>query len=49
MKMEEWIMAKKKLTRLDLLQMKEKKEILVWITAYDYWTAKFAEEAGDWR
>ena len=39
-------MAKKKLTRLDLLQMKEKKEILVWITAYDYWTAKFAEEAG---
>lgn len=46
MKIEEWIMAKKKLTRLDLLQMKEKKEILVWITAYDYWTAKFAEEAG---
>jgi 3-methyl-2-oxobutanoate hydroxymethyltransferase len=26
--------------------MKDRKEILVWITAYDYWTAKFAEEAG---
>ena len=39
-------MAKKKLSRIDLQQMKDKKEILVWITAYDYWTAKFAEEAG---
>jgi 3-methyl-2-oxobutanoate hydroxymethyltransferase len=39
-------MAKKKLTRIDLQQMKDKKEILVWITAYDYWTARFAEEAG---
>jgi 3-methyl-2-oxobutanoate hydroxymethyltransferase len=39
-------MAKKKLTRIDLLQMKEKKELIVWVTSYDYWTAKFAEEAG---
>ena len=39
-------MAKKKLTRIDLQQLKEKKELVVWITAYDYWTAKFAEEAG---
>jgi 3-methyl-2-oxobutanoate hydroxymethyltransferase len=39
-------MDKKKLSRLDLQQMKDKKEILVWITAYDYWTARFAEEAG---
>jgi len=39
-------MAKKKLTRIDLQQMKEKKEGVVWITSYDYWTAKFAEEAG---
>jgi len=39
-------MTKKKLTRIDLQQMKEKKERLVWITAYDYWTARFAEEAG---
>lgn len=38
-------MTKKKLTRIDLQQMKEKKERLVWVTAYDYWTAKFAEEA----
>lgn len=39
-------MSKKKLSRIDLQQMKDKKEVLVWITAYDYWTAKFAEEAG---
>jgi 3-methyl-2-oxobutanoate hydroxymethyltransferase len=39
-------MAKKKLTRIDLQQLKEKKELVVWITAYDFWTAKFAEEAG---
>jgi len=39
-------MAKKKLTRIDLQQMKDKKELVVWITSYDYWTAKFAEEAG---
>ncbi len=39
-------MAKKKLSRFDLQGMKDKKESLVWITAYDYWTARFAEEAG---
>jgi 3-methyl-2-oxobutanoate hydroxymethyltransferase len=39
-------MTKKKLTRIDLQQMKEKRERLVWVTAYDYWTARFAEEAG---
>ena len=39
-------MSKKKLSRIDLQQMKDKKEVLVWITAYDYWTARFAEEAG---
>jgi 3-methyl-2-oxobutanoate hydroxymethyltransferase len=39
-------MVKKKLTRFDLQQMKAKKEPVVWVTAYDYWTAKFAEEAG---
>ena len=39
-------MAKKKLTRIDLQGMKDRKETLVWITAYDYWTARFAEEAG---
>ena len=36
----------KKLTRIDLQGMKDRKETLVWITAYDYWTARFAEEAG---
>ncbi len=39
-------MSNKKLSRIDLQQMKERKETLVWITAYDYWTARFAEEAG---
>lgn len=39
-------MSKKKLSRIDLQQMKDMKEILVWVTAYDYWTARFAEEAG---
>lgn len=39
-------MIKKKLTRIDLQQMKERKELAVWITSYDYWTAKFAEESG---
>jgi len=37
---------KKKMTRLDLQEMKEKGEKVVWITAYDYWTAQFAEQAG---
>lgn len=39
-------MTRKKLTRIDLQQMKEKREPVVWVTCYDYWTAKFAEEAG---
>lgn len=36
----------KKLTRWDLLKMKESNETAVWITAYDYWNASFAEKAG---
>jgi len=39
-------MGKKKLSRIDLQEMKARKETLVWVTAYDYWTARFAEEAG---
>jgi 3-methyl-2-oxobutanoate hydroxymethyltransferase len=39
-------MTKKKLSRIDLQQLKDKKEQLVWVTAYDYWTAQFAEQAG---
>jgi 3-methyl-2-oxobutanoate hydroxymethyltransferase len=38
-------MAKKKLSRIDLQQMKDNGDIAVWITAYDYWTAQFAEKA----
>lgn len=38
-------MAKKKLSRIQLDQMKTDKQVAVWITAYDYWTASFAEEA----
>jgi len=38
-------MAKKKLSRIDLQQMKDKRETAVWITAYDFWTAQFAEQA----
>ncbi|MGA2466928.1 MAG: 3-methyl-2-oxobutanoate hydroxymethyltransferase [Thermodesulfobacteriota bacterium] len=37
---------KKKLTRFDLEEMKLSKKKAVWITAYDYWTAQFAEQAG---
>ena len=37
---------KSKLTRIDLQGMKESGKILTWITAYDYWTAQFAEKAG---
>lgn len=37
---------KKKLTRFDLQKMKNKGERVVWVTAYDYWTAQFAEQAG---
>ncbi len=39
-------MDKKKLTRIDLQKMKDSEKTVVWITAYDYWTAYFAEEAG---
>lgn len=39
-------MTKKKLSRIDLQQMKEKREQVVWVTSYDYWTAQFAEQAG---
>ncbi len=36
----------KKLSRLDLQRMKEEGKKAVWITAYDYWTAYFGEQAG---
>ena len=36
----------KKLTRFDLQEMKESGQNAAWITAYDYWTAQFAERAG---
>lgn len=39
-------MAKKKLTVIDLQNMKEKGEQVVWVTAYDYITAQLAEQAG---
>lgn len=39
-------MEKKKHTRFDLQKMKETGQPVVWITAYDYWTASFAEQAG---
>ncbi len=39
-------MSKKKLSRLDLQKMKEAGQGAVWITSYDFWTARFAEEAG---
>lgn len=39
-------MAKKKLSVIDLQKMKEKKEQVVWITAYDFITAQLAEQAG---
>jgi 3-methyl-2-oxobutanoate hydroxymethyltransferase len=39
-------MNKRKLTKLDLQKMKESAEQVVWITAYDFPTAQFAEEAG---
>lgn len=37
---------KKKLTRFDLQAMKEEGRRAVWMTAYDYITAKLAEESG---
>jgi 3-methyl-2-oxobutanoate hydroxymethyltransferase len=36
----------KKHTRFDLQNLKDDGQKAVWITAYDYWTASFAEEAG---
>ena len=39
-------MANKKLSRIDLQKMKADRQTAVWITAYDYWTASFAEAAG---
>jgi 3-methyl-2-oxobutanoate hydroxymethyltransferase len=39
-------MAKKKLSRIDLQKMKTDRQPAVWITAYDFWTAQFAEQAG---
>ncbi len=37
---------KRKYTRFDLQKMKNEGRPAVWITAYDYWTACFAQEAG---
>ncbi len=37
---------KKKLNRIELQEMKVARKKAVWITAYDYWTAQFAEKAG---
>jgi len=39
-------MGKKKLSRIDVKKMKDSGERVVWITAYDYWTAHFAEQSG---
>ncbi len=39
-------MAKKKFSRFDLQKLKDEGKKAVWITAYDYWTATFAEQAG---
>ena len=39
-------MASKKFTRFDLQKMKDAGQTAVWVTAYDYWTANFAEQAG---
>jgi 3-methyl-2-oxobutanoate hydroxymethyltransferase len=41
-----FMMSKKKVTRFDLQNMKKNNQKAVWITAYDYWTAAFAEQAG---
>jgi len=39
-------MTKKKLSRWDLLKMKENGESVAWVTSYDYITAQIAEECG---
>ena len=38
-------MSRKKLSRIDLQKMKADRQSAVWSTAYDYWTASFAETA----
>jgi 3-methyl-2-oxobutanoate hydroxymethyltransferase len=42
----EEVKMSKKLNRFDLQKMKESGEKVVWITAYDFATAQFAEKAG---
>ncbi|MBI5581109.1 MAG: 3-methyl-2-oxobutanoate hydroxymethyltransferase [Deltaproteobacteria bacterium] len=37
---------KKKMSRFDLEKMKQSSQIVTWVTAYDYPTASFAEQAG---
>jgi 3-methyl-2-oxobutanoate hydroxymethyltransferase len=37
---------KRKMSRFDLEKMKQSKQIVTWVTAYDYPTATFAEQAG---
>jgi 3-methyl-2-oxobutanoate hydroxymethyltransferase len=39
-------MAERKLTSIDLRAMKKSGRKAVWITSYDFWTARFAEQAG---
>ncbi len=39
-------MAKKKLNRWDLLQRKQDRDPVVWVTSYDFITAQLAEECG---
>ena len=39
-------MTEKKLTVIDLQEMKDKREQVVWVTAYDFITARLAEQAG---
>ncbi len=36
----------KKKGRFEFQKMKESRQRVVWITAYDYWTARFAEQVG---
>jgi 3-methyl-2-oxobutanoate hydroxymethyltransferase len=38
--------GKKKLSKFDFANMKQAGEKVVWITAYDFWTAQFGEAAG---
>jgi 3-methyl-2-oxobutanoate hydroxymethyltransferase len=43
---EIFMTQRKKLGRWELQRMKEEGKKVAWITAYDYWTAYFAEQAG---